>query len=256
VLSDDLDEFEHQALDRLDDLDPSGERDAADHEAIERVGVAFDRLLIGEAHRLLDAAEALALADPDRPIDRGGLAEVRAAITESPELAPALTPTLELLGLGLGLTRDGVAWSLLIERSEAAAARGPEGVGVLSSALAELLRDAWPRPEAAGPPSLALRVFRLQALGGAGPSIRARALAAEHPEHAKLAAALVRAQPEASPRELLDAFEVARTQSESAALDDAAPAPVSAGPKRRFTWVHALVAAIILGLTLWHYLTR
>jgi hypothetical protein len=253
VLSDDLDELEHQALDRLDDLDRSGEPDAADREAIERVLAAFDRLMIGEAQRLLDAAEALADAEPEHAIDRAALVEVRSVLAERPGLAPALTSTLEMLGLGLGLARDRLAWSLLITRCEAAVAHAPDGFAGLSTVLTALLRDAWPRPDAP-PPSAGLRVFRLQALGGAGPSIRTRALAAEHPEHAKLAASLLAARPDASPRELFDAFEAARARLEAATLDEAPPAPE--GPKRRFTWVHALLAAILLGLTLWHYLLR
>jgi hypothetical protein len=255
VLSDELDELEHQALDRLDDLEASGERDATDDEAIERVAAMFDRLLLGEARRLLDAAEALALAEPERAIGRPALAEVRAALAENPELAPALTPAIELLGLGLGLTRDRFAWSLAIARSEAAAARAPAAFASLSTELSAVLREVWPQPNVPSP-SLPARAFRLEVLGGGGPSVRARALAAEHPEHGKLASALLLARPEASARELVEAFEQARNRIETAAVEQASAPPVSDGPKRRFTWVHALLAAIILGLTLWHYLAR
>lgn len=253
----DLDDLEHQALDLLEDLDGSnepGEANADTSEAVERVRVAFDRLLIGEADRLLAAAQTLAQAEPSRGIDPDALVQVRAAIATNPRLAPALAPAVELIGLSLGLARDRLAWTLLIERSEVAAVDAPTSFAALSTELAVILRDAWPQPDAA-PPSRAMRVFRLSALAGAGPSIRARAIAAEHPEQLRLAQALLVAQPEASPSELLDAFEAARVALESTTIDEA-PAQTTDGPKRRFTWLHALLAAIVLGLTLWHYLGR
>ncbi len=255
MLSDDLDELEHQALDRLDELEQVGEADAADREALERVSVAFDRLALQEASRLLEAAEALVLAEPERTIARARLVDVRSAIAEDPKLALALSPTVELIGLGLGLARERLAWALLVEQGERASARAPAAFESLSTELAALLREAWPR-SGSGPPSLAGRVFRVQALGGGGPSVRARALAAEHPEHGKLAAALLAERPDASAAELVSAFDQARTRLDAAAADAETKAPAPELPKRRFTWVHALLAAIILALTLWHYLAR
>ena len=76
---------------------------------------------------------------------------------------------------------------------------------------------------------------------------------------ASLANALVAAQPQATASELLATFEAARAALESAAASETASGtsePALDGPKRRFTWVHALLAAIILALTLWHYLGR
>ncbi|MFV8756626.1 hypothetical protein ACNOYE_39280 [Nannocystaceae bacterium ST9] len=255
MLPDRLDELEHQALDRLEELERDDELGADDREAIERVQAGFERLLIGEAERLLAAAEQLAIAEPARAIDRDALARVRAHLVDDPRRAPALAPALELIGLGLGLAREGLAWALLIERSEAAARDAPADFAAISSSLTAILREVWPRPDAPAP-SPGLRVFRVAALADAGPSIRARSLAAEHPEHLRLATAILLANPEASPSELLDAFAAARARLELPIPEEVAPEPASEGPKRRFTWVHALLAAIILGLTLWHYLLR
>ena len=75
----------------------------------------------------------------------------------------------------------------------------------------------------------------------------------------RLANAIVAAQPQATASELLATFEAARAALESAAASETASGtsePALDGPKRRFTWVHALLAAIILALTLWHYLGR
>ncbi len=254
VLPDDLDEIEHQALDVLEDLDDTEPASVSEAEAVEIVGAAFDRLLVTQANRLLAAGQALALAEPERGLEPLVLERIRDQIAAAPGLAPALAPTLELLGLGLGLQRDRRAWAVAVERGNSAAGEAPDEFATVSARLAAVLRAAWPQSDSGPTPSPALRVFRLAALADAGPSVRARAIAAEHPEHLRLATLLVLAQPEASPSELLDAFDLARTKLETAS--DEVREPGSEAPKRRFTWVHALGAALILGLTLWHYLGR
>lgn len=248
-----LDELEHQALDRLEDESLEGEAepiDGVDPDDRRVVEAAFARLAPDHADRLLAAALALAEAAPELALDRGALARARAHLAAEPALAPALAPTLELLALALGLPRAGMGFRVLLGVGERASAQAPAELGLLSAELAALLRDAWPR-EGGEPPSRALRVFRVAALAGAGPSLRARSLAAEQPELLRLADGLLRAHPDASADELVAAFEA--VQSEPEQRDEAPQVP---GPKRRFTWVHALLAAIIAALTLWHYLLR
>lgn len=251
-----LDELEHQALDRLDELEvdelDADELDAqtlADRACVE---AALTRLAAPAAARLLAAALVLADAEPSLALDREAIVAARERLAAHPELALALAPTIELLGLSLGLARAGLGFRVLLGLGERATSQAPAELALLSAELAALLRDAWPR-EGAEPPSLALRVFRVAALAGAGPSVRARSLAAEQPELLRLATMILGSQPDASAEELVAAFEAARARSDAEQRDEAPEVP---GPKRRFTWVHALLAAIIAALTLWHYLLR
>lgn len=252
----DLDELEHQALDRLDELEvddlDTDELDAEIAGDRARVEAAFTRLAQPQAERLLAAALVLADAAPALALDRESLADVRERLLAQGELALALAPTIELLGLTLGLQRTGMGFRLLLGLGERATSQAPAELALASAELAALLRDAWPR-EGSEPPNHALRVFRVAALAGAGPSVRARSLAAEHPELLRLADALLRTQPDASADELVAAFDAACSRDAAEQRDEAPAVP---GPKRRFTWVHALLAAIIAGLTLWHYLLR
>jgi hypothetical protein len=57
---------------------------------------------------------------------------------------------------------------------------------------------------------------------------------------------------------LVDAFDHARAALEAAAVERPTPdsAPQIDGPKRKFTYVHVILALIVLGLTLWHYVFR
>lgn len=250
-----LDELEHQALDRLEDESLEGDAepiDGVDPDDRRVVEAAFARLAPNHADRLLAAALALADAAPELALDRAVLARARARLAAEPALAPALAPTLELLALALGLPRAGMGFRVLLGLGQRASAQAPAELALLSAELAALLRDAWPR-EDGEPPNRALRVFRVAALAGAGPSLRARSLAAEQPELLRLADGLLRAHPDASADELVAAFDAARTRSEPEQRDEAPQVP---GPKRRFTWVHALLAAIIAALTLWHYVLR
>jgi hypothetical protein len=99
-------------------------------------------------------------------------------------------------------------------------------------------------------------VFRSAAVSRAGPSIRARLLAADHPEHLGLALALV--DHHAVAAALVEAFDHARAALEAAAASQPPPdrTPQIDGPKRKFTYVHVILALLVLGLTLWHYVLR
>lgn len=263
-----LDEHEHQALDLLDSIesDEVSSTGAAgiQPEAIEGAIVVarplFIRLVAGAAEDLLLAAEALAATD-----DRGSLAGealdgARRTLNEHPELAPALARAVEVIGVTLGLDRESLAWALLVELGERASAEAPESIRVCAEAIAERLDAAWtPRTSDAEPrePSRALRVFRSASVISAGPELRARLLAADHPEQLALARMLIEADADADPAALVDRFDAARAALASAGSEPAeSPEAITDGPKRKFTIVHAILALIILGLTIWHYVFR
>jgi hypothetical protein len=271
-----LDELEHQALDTLDATaadDPDGD----DPELVAARATAtsvFRRLIAVAAELLLAAAQQLATTEDRGPLDPEALAQLRDRLREQPDLAPALPSAVEAVGVSLGLEREGMAWLALVQVGEEAGAKADEATRRCAAALAERLAVAHPRaasrvaPHASGSqdprpgePSSALRVFRSAVVTAAGPEVRARFLAADHPEQIELARALV-AQI-ADPEQLVAQFDAGRAAL--AAADPPAKAPglgasgvgaaeaITDGPKRKFTRVHLILALIILGLTVWHY---
>lgn len=276
-----LTELEHQALDTLEAvalaevwqasrtgaagfqdvaaaLREAGEDVDEIEAAIATARPMFVRSIAAMAEPLLTAAEVLAASDERGAIDPKALARAREALNESPELASALAGAVETVAIVLGLDRRALGWAVLVELGEQATAAAPEWLRGCSIAIGERLAAAWPasRQQAgAAEPSHALRVFRSAVVAAAGPDVRARSLAADHPEHLVLARALVEVESDAAV--LVERFDAAR-----AALAVAAPKQVEGpearidGPKRKFTIVHVILAAIILSLTVWQYVFR
>jgi hypothetical protein len=277
-----IDELEHQALDLLDEL-PCGaawiaaqravdevldERTPLGRAALEaaileagedpgRVAAAepiatglLMRLITEIAASLIAAARVLAGSESRGALRVSELDRIETLLNESPELSPAIAPAVETTGMILGLDRGSIAWALLVSLGERADASAPTAIRDCSIAIAERLQAARPAGGAAEI-STPLRVFRSAAVVAAGPSIRARLLAADHGELLALAGQLV--ERHRDPATLVAAFDAAR-----AALADVSvsPEPRSDRPKRRFTWVHLTLALIVLGLTVWHYWWR
>jgi hypothetical protein len=252
-VGDELDELEHQALDTLDSTPlqavklASGDGAAGGQieGAIATARPGLVRLIAAMADRLLGAAEVLAVTDDRGSLEPEALARVRGILNESPELAPALASAVEGVAVTLGVDREGLAWGVLVEIGEHAHEAAPESVRECSRAIGERLGAAW-----AASPSRALRVFRSAAVAAAGPEVRARTLAADHLEHLGLARVLVAT--ETDPGTLVDRFDEAR----AALSKPDAPETRVDGPKRKFTVVHLVLALIVLGLTVWHYVLR
>lgn len=225
------------------------------------------RLVSEIAASLLDAAHTLSLSGSRGELSTEQIVEVAALLNESPDLSPAIAPAVETTGVILGLDRASIAWALLISLGERADADAPVALRDCSTAIAERLQAARPSGPK-GATSTALRVFRSAAVVAAGPSVRARLLAAEHPELLPLASQLVEVHRDGAA--LVAAFDAARAAlaehiAKSAPTSETQPnnaqpnnqqGPMTDGPKRRFTWVHLTLALIVLGLTLWQYLWR
>lgn len=284
----DATEAEHQALDLLDDLAlgplwlaahrGSGEGRAAAEDglktAIQEAGEdpaevegeaaiaaeLFRRHIAALAPKLLRAARELATSDAPGELDEDTIARLEDQLRERPSLAPAISATVESVGMSLGLDRDSVAWAVLIAVGEEAADEAPEELLRTAEAIEERLRAAL--DPAGAPLPLPLRVFRSAAVASAGPELRARFLARDQPELIGLARELVRDEALADPVELVAAFDERRAllerEARARADSDAAPEPEPEpdGPKRKFTLVHLALALLVLGLTLWHYLLR
>jgi hypothetical protein len=253
-----VDEAEHQALDLLDAVptqdtvsdvlsDELGTAIAVVRPLLHRVGAAV-------AQTLVEASRELAQTDDRGTLELGMADEIRLTLAERPEQGLAIAPVVDITGMILGLERGSTAWGLLLELAGQATAEADERLHACSTAIAERLDAAQPRP--GSEPSRALRVFRSAAVAQAGPSIRARRLAADHEAHLGLALALVERHARASA--LVDAFDEARAALQAAAPERAAvpDVPQIDGPKRKFTSVHVILALIVLGLTVWHYVFR
>ncbi|WP_106092055.1 hypothetical protein [Enhygromyxa salina] len=215
------------------------------------------RLVTEVAASLVDAAHALAQSESRGDLTPGELSEVAALLNERPTLSPAIAPAVETTGVVLGLDRASIAWAMLISLGERADIAAPPQLRACSTAIADRLQAAHPSGSTLGSSSIPtpLRVFRSAAVIAAGPSVRARVLAADHPELLALAGRLV--ETHSDPVELVGAFDAARTALADASRERAAPTePAAERPKRRFTVVHLSLALIVLGLTLWHYLWR
>jgi hypothetical protein len=277
-----LAEHEHQALDTLEAvplgdvwqashggaaespfdvaaaLREAGEDLAEIEDAIATARPMFARLIAAMAEPLLIAAEVLAATEDRGALDPEAIGRVRQTLNESPELAPALAGAVETVAMVLGLDRQALAWALLVELGEQANAQAPELVRECSTAIGERLAAAWPASRqhaGAAEPARALRVFRSAVVAAAGPDVRARSLAADHPEHLPLARTLV--ESESDPAVLVDRFDAARAAlvaAEPKRPDN--PEDRIDGPKRKFTIVHLILALIIAGLTVWHYVFR
>jgi hypothetical protein len=254
-----LDEHEHQALDLLDQQPRGAAQDAVPDEvraAEDIVRVLLARLASVVSITLIDAASQLARTEDRGSLETAVLDEIRLTLVENPRLSLAIAPTVEALGTVLGLDRDGAAWALMLELAGQAQAEADERLLNCSTGIAERLAAAKPSP-AGGTITRSLRVFRSAAVIQAGPSVRAQLLAADHPEHLGLARALVEHQADAAT--LVDAFDHARAALETVAAERPAPdgaPPQIDGPKRKFTRVHVILALIVLGLTIWHYVLR
>lgn len=255
-----VDEHEHQALDLLDEQPRGSSQDTVSDEvraAMVVVRELLPRLGSVVARTLIEAASELSRTEDRGPLEVEVLDEIRLTLRERPRLSLAIAPTVESVGMILGLDRDGTAWAVLLELAEQARAEADPRLHKCSTAIAERLAAAQPGPPGGPVVTRALRVFRSAAAAQAGPSVRARLLAADSPEHLRLALALVEHHADAAT--LVDAFDQARAVLEAAAVERAAPAgtpPQIDGPKRKFTRVHVILALIVLGLTLWHYVFR
>lgn len=278
-----LDEGEHQALDHLDSIRPgaawtasqadndefgpvleaalreAGEDPSAIGESIEITRALFMRTIAQLADRLLLAACALAETAERGDLAIEALERVRATLNESPSFAPAIAAAVEATGVVLGLDREGLAWAILVGLGERTTATAPESVRACSLAIDDRFSAAWPATSSGVEPAAdrapeaprSLRVFRSAAMAAAGPSVRARFLAADHPEHLTLARALV--DHHADPDTLVEQFDAARAVLDASAQPPSEPEAQTDGPKRKFTWVHLVLALIVLGLTVWHY---
>jgi hypothetical protein len=252
-----VDEAEHQALDLLDELSGSMRQDAVSDEvgaAIALVRPLLQRLGAAVAPTLIEATRELAQTEDRGALELAMVDEIRLTLAERPRLGLAIAPVVEITGMILGLERGSVAWGVLVELAQEATAEAGERLYACSTAIAERLEAAEPKP--GSEPSRALRVFRSAAVMQAGPSIRARRLAAGHEQHLGLALALVQRHEQAAA--LVDAFDQARAAIEAASRErPSAPEPPQIdGPKRKFTRVHVILALIVLGLTIWHYVLR
>lgn len=282
-----LEEDEHQAFDLLDALaadalgprpwtepDPAplareGETPASFAAATQHARAALIRSLALVARGLIDAARPLAASGYALALEPAQLEAAAQQLDARPELAAALAPALETTELSLGLAPGTLAHALLARLSSEARADLPPSLPALDAALSAALRDAWPtvdnadeapkdRPQAVHE---AQRVFRSASVAMASPPIRARALAAEQPAQLALAERLV--AHERDPATLVETFERALAELEAAAAKapieapkDSGAAPAMDGPKRPFTMIHVVLALIVLGLTLWHYVWR
>jgi hypothetical protein len=255
-----LDELEHQALDTLDSIDAdelstmalAGAADLHVEDAITTARSLFLRLVAAATDDLLRAAEVLATTEDRGTIEPEAIDGARRALNEHREWAPAFAHAVEMVGITLGLDRRSLAWALLVEIGERASGEAPEPVLACARVIGERLDAAR-----TAIPSRELRVFRSASVASAGPELRARLLAADHPEQLALARALIEADAEADPATLVDRFDVARAALAAQALEgDQSPEAITDGPKRKFTIVHAILALIILGPTIWHYVFR
>lgn len=251
-----IDEHEHQALDLLDEHPRGSAQDAVSDEVGAAVPVVRELLLrmgtqIGLT--LIDAASQLART-PDRGrLEVATLDEIRLTLAKHPPLSFALGPVVQNLDRILSFDRTGMTWDVLCELVRQALIDVDERLYNCSLAIAERLAAAQPAAGVSVP--RALRVFRSAVVAEAGPSIRAQQLAADHPEHLRLALALVEQHADAAT--LVDAFDQARAVLEAATVETKPDAPPQIdGPKRKFTYVHVILALIVLGLTLWHYVFR
>jgi hypothetical protein len=252
ALESQLDEHEHQALDLLDALPLGGEADSDTIAAMDVVRGLLPRLVESVAQTLIDAAYQLSQTEDRGALEAGRLDEIRLTLVERPRLSLAIAPAVETTSVLLGLDRGATASAVLKELAEQA--EFDEALHACSTAIAERLAAAQPT-EGGQPVARALWVFRCAAVAQAGPSIRARQLAAESPEHLALARALIEQHRDAA--ELVDAFERAVSALRVAKPEPPPTGPPSIdGPKRKFTYVHVILALIVLGLTLWHYVWR
>lgn len=260
-------EDEHAALDLLDDAVDAADPELAQARLLARA--AFERCTRAAGLTALEAAGELASLDS---IDGELLETGRRTLEAHPELGPALAPAVELCATILGLDRDTPAWAVLLELAAEASERAEaqadtQALLACSDAIAEQAAALTGAADSGGL-SPAQRVFRSALVVDGGLGLRARILAADHPQHLRLATALIEGEPDATPGQLVDAFEQAvRAQAKLIAeagakrgpvvpggLDDAGESPGGGpGPRRKFSWTHLVLAAIVLGLTIWHY---
>lgn len=277
-----LDDEDHQALDLLDGLtivEPwlrahtegspdakaglegsiraAGEQVEAVEVARDRVRAAYERLVAQVAFTVLEAARDLACTPSAAGLAQMDLAAIEVELNERPGHAAALPPAIEITATILGLRREGSAWAELLLLGESASAEASPALRAFAEVLVERV-SASTRQDPA--PARPLRVFRTALMRDGGIDLRARMLAADHPQHEGLARSLLaadaRAQPRLSADELVARFDAARETGEAAGPDAGAPEPTMDGPKRTFTPVHLVLALIVLGLTIWHYWLR
>ena len=243
--------------------------------ALKTVDTMFDRLVAEAWLDLLTAGRELAASGELASLKPEDLLASDEAIAARPQRALALGPLRELIALVLGLDQRGLARASLEARAARLLETSPAALQRCSAALDSALRHAWPREPTAGsgseprdealpppqssdePTPRALQHFRVALLARAGPTLRARALAADRPRHLPLAVALLAERPEAPARELVTAFHETSAELEARGESrEDSPADAIDGPKRKFTWMHLVLALVVLGLTLWQYLFR
>jgi hypothetical protein len=267
-----FDELDHQALDLLDGLgcgavwltarsQPGPETSAKleralaeEDESSERVTEAVARvrpLLIGLVGRVagvvVDAAARLATTDDRGGLEPAAVAALAERLAAQPERGAGIEWATELTLEVLGLARDSIASAIILALpQELPASEHVDEHGETVAAIGERLERARNRNL-----RVELRVFRSAALRMAGPSLRAAALATERPDAIALALKIVTVH--ADPREQVEQFDRALAATNTAKDE---PLATFDGPKRKFTIVHVILAAIVLGLTLWHYIWR
>ncbi len=188
---------------------------------------------------------------------RGDIDRAVAIIERDPSHAFCVRPAIATLIQVLGLPRGGALEGLLEARQRLA----PTPLGALDRAsevasrlaraahLPAVLMAEGLVPEAYVPAHPALARFRLECVEGAGPEVRATALAGDAPELRKLAESLVGG--EVSHRARIRTFdELARKAREA---DRKEPDPTRG---RKFTWQHAILLVLLLGFSLYYYLWR
>lgn len=242
-------EDEHQVLDEVDD---GGSLDAAQSalldELLERhVGVLADTCVLA-VRAFVPHAGSVSAIDPaqcERALE---------AISQQPRRALALTTVRELVAEAIGAEADGGVDGWI--KAQAKEVEVDTDLFALDRALVAWVRGAYPAPSPTAtrrqkavvtPITPAARTLRCALVRDFAPPIRAAALAAEDPAAIERALALVLAHPH-DIRAQIEGMAAPRAEQEAKAM--------AAGPPRRFSWWHVAFAAVIAGLTLYHYLWR
>lgn len=174
----------------------------------------------------------------------------RARIEEDPRAAWAMAPAISSATQVLAISRESMMDGMLRHR----ASRAPSTPEVERCATiinrwirAAYLKGAGSENTSAEPTAPELVRFRLALLEGAGNEVRATALAADHPDRIGVAREVARKVPEHGAA--IAAFAQAVAELELAER-------VENRPGRRFTWVHAGLFLLLLGIAVWHYWLR
>ena len=229
------DESVHQALDEL----VEHERLAPDLDAAAAVVRAWLAAIVpAGADRMLELAGPLA-SDLDM------LERARAEEKRDPTRAFELAPVLELLRIRFALPEGSALDELLVARPASS-----ESLVHASRLVRELVDESW-KPGA----SRAHRAFRAHLLADADLETQARALAADAPDRLGAARMIVAREPDIA-RRIASFDSLAETDADGAAKHDAADPIEARVRKRRFTWLHLVLALVVIGLFAWQYFLR